>query len=687
MSLTLEYSAWWLWLIAAVSAAVVWLLYFHKSKQSDWNPALKFGLATLRFALIFTMAFLLLKPFFIHDNDHLEKPKLVFYSDVSASVNKGDKAKADETYQQARALLSEKYDLVKMHFGAQAHFAEDSGALDSLYTDLGAVASSLSEDFYGENVAAAIVATDGIQTRGTDPRYVNSNNNAKVYALMLGDTGTRADIELKQVLNNRLAFLNNDIEFKARINARKLSGNQMTVRLLKDDKVVDEKRSPITNDQWSVELSFITRAQSVGLNKYTVEVDLLDDEVNALNNSAEAFIDVLDNRTSIKMIAKAPHPDIAAIKRAIEKSDQYEVDVVLFKDWDGLTHKADLVMLHGLPTNANELNRLKVISNEGIPQFAILTKGVSLIHFNALEMGLEIESNGSKSDEVGATVNGNFNLFNSGAHEKLKRFPPLVVPFGKYRPTGEHQVALFQRIGNINTDIPLWIFSVQNGVKHAVLSGEGWWRWRLFEASLGENEVWTENLLQKAVQYLAIKQKRTRINVVPPKRLQEGEEVVFDAEYYNEAFELNNEPEMQLEVTDSAGNTLNFRMRKFASAYRVTLGTLPAGDYNWRAHCTVNGSLHEAKGVFTVAENRAEYINLVADHNLLRDWSSRTGGSAFLHSESESLLNVLLSLDSAKPIVRTSREWLSLIEWKLLLFLLVALATVEWFIRKYTGYV
>ena len=60
--------------------------------------------------------------------------------------------------------------------------------------------------------------------------------------------------------------------------------------------------------------------------------------------------------------------------------------------------------------------------------------------------------------------------------------------------------------------------------------------------------VWADAVIVKTVQYLALKQKRTRLNVAAPERISEGKEVKFEAEYYNESFELDNEADLRLVV-------------------------------------------------------------------------------------------------------------------------------------------
>ena len=686
MNITFEHNLAWLWLIIPITAALVFWLYFYRSREEEWTQRLKVILSTVRWTVIFVLCLLLLIPNLIRLIEEVERPRLVVYTDESVSVPKEEREQVHAWLDRVEESLSERYEVRHMPFGAQAVHEGSASSVDTLYTDLGAVMSSVNEDFYGENIGAVVVASDGIQNKGLDPRYVPLNSGARVFTLSLGDTSILADIELSQLLNNRLAFLDNQFEIKARISADKMAGQVSRVRLLHDGEELAQQTLNIDDPSFSKEISFITTADKVGLNKYIVAIDILDLEKNRLNNSADAYIEVLDNRTTVQIIAKAPHPDVALIKRSIEKNDQYEVDVTLLKDWDGRTATADLFILHGLPTDANDLNHVHRIRTDAKPVFCIVTPTVSFRHFNAMDLGLTVEARQFQSDAVSGAVNKDFNLFNVDGEVRLNRYPPMQAPFGNFLLNSEHQVLLRQQVGNIATDKPLACYTMKDGIKAGFVLGEGLWKWNLFEASIDETH-WTEQWIQKSVQYLAIRQKRTRLNVTAPQQVEEREEVVVLAEYYNQSYELNNEPEVFLSVLDSAGNVIDYQFRQTSNAYRLSLGALPPGEYAWTSEVTVENETFEESGTFTVIENRSEYVNYVANHALLRDLSDKKGGKMFQLADADALTADLSQLESAKPLIHTFKEWSSLIEWEWLMILLVLIISAEWFVRKYTGYV
>lgn len=668
-----------------MAVAVGWWIYFHRSRYEDWRAGLKGALAGLRFGLIALLAVLLLEPFVISSLHEEEKPRLLVFDDISQSVPEAERGSMSALVEANEESLSEKYDVRFLRFGETAMAEEDSAGGNDLYTNFESIVKTGNERFYNQNIGAVLVGTDGIQTQGSDPRYLTLNAAAPVLAMALGDSAIKPDLEISELLNNRLVFLGNDFQIKVRLRAAKLQGNKALVTLSRDGQQIGQEEWEIADQSEVRELIFQAEADRVGLNRYTVSVTVFDEEINRLNNTAETFIEVLDNRTRVMILARSPHPDLAAFKLAIESSDQYEVVVSTIDDWDQRTDQVDMFILHNLPGDAQDLNKIKVIRDKRIPVLSVLGQGVSLLHHKSMDLGLEVKADRNRVDEATGILNPNFNLFKAATEKDVNRFPPLRVVFGDYTLTGPAQAVLNQRIGTVNTEKPLFVFASKQGWKRAVLAGEGWWRWRLF-AKMQLDSSWPDQVMLKAVQYLALKQKRTRLNVNAPTKVAEGKEINFTAEYYNQSFELSSEPELTLSLTDSMDQTFEYRFLSDGNGYRLAVGSLPPGDYQWKASVQSDGESFDQTGEFLVTENKAEFVNLIADYNFLEQWTGKTGGATFYKGQDQQLIDRLLNLETAKPVIHTSKQWQSVIDWKWICFLIVLLATLEWVFRKVNGY-
>jgi hypothetical protein len=667
--------------IIIVAAALAWWLYLSRPFE-DWSKRLIAFLAVLRWTTLFALGVLLLQPYIIQLIEESELPKLLVYVDDSKSVDQIETQSVNTWAYELESEIGDKYEIQLLNFGELPYRIKDSLQKNPFETDLGAVVEGANQDFYGDNIGAVIIASDGIQTKGISPLYVPLAASAPVFVIGMGDSTSQADIEVSDVLVNRIAFINNDIQIKTRVKASKAKGETIAIDLLKNGVVVEQKEMVISTNDQGQEIEFMTRAEQLGQNKITIVASVQENERNILNNRKDAFVDVLDNRTRIKLIANSPHPDVAAIKRSIELSNQYEVSITLFEDWDRNVELDDLFVLHGIPADRSQLNAVKKIYTQGKPSWIILTNQTDLAAFNELPFGLSIEGRSRKSDEITGRINEDFSLFNLPESKSMKRLPPVVAPFGDYRLETDMNIALFQQFGDIETDRPLLAFTSQDGVKHGILTAEGIWRWRM---ALQSRDNWVESIVRKTVQFLALRQKRTRLEIQIPILIEEQLDVIAKAEAYNESFELTQDADVRLTVSDSNGNEFDYVLRSQGQMFELNLGKLSLGLYSWTANADIGEENFEQTGGFTVRENVSEFQRSRADFNLLNELAARNRGSFYHLSELESVKQRLIALDSARPVIHASNKWSDITELKWLAIVLVLILCLEWFLRKFNG--
>lgn len=665
---------------------IVWWLYYHRQKQLDWSKNTRLGLATLRWLSVVILAALLLQPFVVSILSENEKPRLLVYQDVSLSVSNDDASLSNRLTDRLTSELSDKYEIKQLTFGATA--VRDQAQPDSSYTDFGQVMSSVDEDHYGENIGAIVVLSDGIQTKGQNPLYASYAANAPLYAVGLGDPQVYPDFEITSVKTNRYGFLGNETEIRVQVRATKLANNAFLLQLEDEQgSVISSKELSVLGENWNREISFFVKPGKLGVNRFVLIAEPNSEEKNVLNNSVESFIEILDNRLKILILSHAPHPDVGFMKRAITVNEQYDVEVRLLKDWDQNVSAHDLFILHGIPNNANDLNVLKAIADAGKQQLVAFTSSTSVRHFNALDMGMEFRSNGRKFDAVGAVLDETFQVFKTGAPENLRRFPPLIAPFGTYAFTAEAKVHSFQQLGPVKTDKPLLGFLQKDGLKNGFIMGEGIWRWHMYEVSQGASDYWIDELIRKSVRYLAIKQKRKRLDMGIPNLISENEELVVEAFYYNESFELDNTATVDFEIGDSLRGMASYSLRPNGQSFSLGLGSMKPGEYTWKTTAEANGEKFVAEGSLRVGVNQVEFTRTVADHDLLMSWAENLNGSFFARGQEQELVDELTNLETAKTVIHSTEEWTDVVKWKWIAIVLVLLLCTEWFIRKYTGYV
>jgi hypothetical protein len=84
--------------------------------------------------------------------------------------------------------------------------------------------------------------------------------------------------------------------------------------------------------------------------RLSLALQVLNNEVNVQNNTLDVFVEVLDARQKVLILAAAPHPDIGAIKQSLEDNENYEITLRMAGDPVASINEYNLVILHQLPS-------------------------------------------------------------------------------------------------------------------------------------------------------------------------------------------------------------------------------------------------------------------------------------------------------------------------------------------------
>ena len=97
-----------------------------------------------------------------------------------------------------------------------------------------------------------------------------------------------------------------------------------------------------------------------------------------------------------------------------------------------------------------------------------------------------------------------------------------------------------------------------------------------------------------------------------------------------------------------------------------------------------NEVLHD-QGQFIVYDMNIESNNLRADHQLLYLIASQNNAQMYYPHNMSLLKEELKEIPNLKPTVYFKEDYKDLIDWPYLLAIIIAVATLEWFFRKYKG--
>ena len=689
MNIITEYPIWFFLfcLLAGFSYSI--FLYWKDKKLNETSIWLTRLMATFRFFAVTVLSFLLLSPLLKSTNREVEKPIIIIAQDNSESLIVGKdssfiKKEYKEKLQKLINDLGDKYEVRTYSFADKIKeiTSSDSLKFNEKQTDFSSFFDEIETRYSNRNVGAIIVSSDGLFNKGSNPVYSSEKIKTTIYTVALGDTTVNKDIILLKTEHNRLAYLGNEFPIEIVVNAKQLKGKTTTLTVSKGEATLFNQTINLNSDAFILTIPVLLQAKEVGLQHYKVKLSTLPEEVSFANNAADVFIEVLDARQKILILSDAPHPDVAAIKESIESNQNYEVESYLLSDFDKSLKKYNLVILHSLPSMQNPASKiLTELNNADIPVWSF--SGANAL----LQTDLTKPTYTQKTNEVEPVLDQNFPLFtiSDEFRKTVKDFPAVVCPFTTYQTENNSNVLFYQRIGIVDTKKPLMLFNNVGENKIAIFTGEGIWRWRLQDFAAHNNHNLFDEFISKTVQYLSVKADKSFFRITGPTSFLENEAIQLEAEVYNESYELINEPEVNITISNSENKKFPFSFSKTSNAYRLNAGMMPVGEYSYEAKVKIGEKIFLQHGKFSVSALQIELTNTTADHQLLFTLAKKHNGEMVYPKDLDKLVNKLNSRDDIKPISYSEKKLTDLINLKWIFFLILALLSVEWFMRKRNG--
>lgn len=680
-----DISIWWLIPWAAISVFVaIW--YYRKQKGlEDLSVWMKRGLIALRSFALFLIGVLLIGLLLESVEQRSEKPVFITLIDNSTSVlNYSDSSKVTKRISDFTQSLEERYKdkFEVIQYSVGNTFSTDKPTYSDHFSDLNLGFEELFTQYYNQNIGGICFISDGNFNKGSDPSYAAEKIAlTPIFTVGMGDTIRKRDQVIRNVAVNDIAFYKNQFPVEVDIQASRVGKTASSVSIYKNGKKIASKPVSYTDGNLDyVHVSLMLEATEIGFVNYVVQVESLANESSYENNRWSFYVEVIDSRSKILLLANAPHPDIAAVKNVIERDENVEVTSILTSEFSGNLEDYALLILHE-PSEGNFLQKVK---SAKVPVLYLIGKTTSVNSVQQLGIGLNLPS-GRRSDEVQASLKSGFQLFevSSDLRSALDYWPPISVRFGAIS-NSQGDVLLTQRIGSVVKKDPILYFTSGNR-KQGAFIGEGLWRWKLMEYARTKGNKGFNELIQKSVQYLVVKKNTDALRVNLPRRFNVNDDVIINAEFYNSSLERITEPSISFVLTNEKGDKVDYTFAKETSDYRLSLGKLPVGKYDWRAKTTFNGKNYEKSGSFVVNDISLENLETSANHNLLKQIAENSNGKFYQLKNANQLLD---DIDKRTDIVTITSEestFKDFIDYKWLFFLLIILLGTEWFLRRRLG--
>ena len=696
MKLLTQYPLWLVIFAILLGVGYALFLYF-KNNNIVFEKPMRIAMASLRGLAVALIAFLLLAPMFKRTVKQTDRPLILVAVDNSESVksNKDSSFYTKEYPAQVQKMISdlgEDYEVKTYLVGDEDHLVGDKETFNVDFSDKSTNLASLFEQvnmFYSNrNVGAVVMLTDGIFNTGSSPYYTAENAGCPVYTVGLGSSELTTDLFISNILHNRQALKGNFFPVEIKVAANKLSGKQAELKVTEGDMEIYHKTLSLTGNRYFETVKFSVEAKSKGVHHYKVDLTELDGEVTHKNNHSSFFVEVVESRDKVAIVYNGPHPDVAAIREALEKTDNYDVEVFPVSDFKGNPSDYSLVILHQLPSKTNPASGLlSQIRQSGTSALYIVGAATNLNSFNSLNTGVTITQTKEMTNNATPLYNGNFTsfTFSEEAQRMLPKYPPVKTPFATYKTGVAANVFMYQKVSGVDTKYPLIVFNEQNGARNCIVTGTGIWSWKMYNYMYAENHDAFNELISKMALYLAAKGDKSRFRVHHESVFAENAPVEFSAELYNDSYELINEPDIKMVLKGGGDTTYEAQFSKQNNSYYLNMGELPLGNYTWTATTQIGNKRLEKSGRFAIQAVMLETANLVADHNLLKGMAKITGGQYFEKDKIADVAKAIKKNDNIKPIATYTKKYSMLLNSPWYLAAIVLLLGIEWFLRKWNG--
>ena len=187
------------------------------------------------------------------------------------------------------------------------------------------------------------------------------------------------------------------------------------------------------------------------------------------------------------------------------------------------------------------------------------------------------------------------------------------------------------------------------------------------------------------MQLLSTEKPKENLVIQCPETLSSSDNLSVRATLYNASFEKIDNADIHFVLhEEDSGREYDFLFAPDGDAYRLDAGTLPEGDYTSTASACLGDRTYRSKGRVTVEAGRLENPQLPANIALLRNLALSYQGEFFYH-DFTSPAKALSQRKDLKPRIHYREVYVSPLEAKWMLVLLLCLLCVEYLGRKVFG--
>jgi hypothetical protein len=678
---------------ALIFLAFAFTISFLSYRKSQIVKSKKYILIALRTLAVFLVLTLLLEPSILRFLKGGSDGINIFLIDGSRSnsLEAGGKTKEAAVKEALNKFSFGSDDRIYFYNAPELKYINkisDSLSFSGFETNLSDAVKNIREASVDAPVKSFNIISDGIITSGGNPVYEAKQLMCPVNIIVSGDTVQHKDITAYNVIFNERAFTGTSTLIKAEIRSYASSGASINVHLLREGTEISSKTISVKSDNDISEASFDITESTPGYVKYRIIAEPLSGEYTLKNNYRDFIIQYLENKTNVLFISSGPGYDNALFQdilkrvktinttfRTAKSANEFYEGSIDYRAFGELS----AVFLLGFPASGFSAEITKEVASRcreyNIPVIFFAQKNTDYKLqqiFDELIPFTVSRSSGETTTGISLITNTESGL------NKIVSLGSMQV----FKNTG----GIIQKAGStaLMTDKsggePLFLTRNNGDSKSTAFLGYGLWRWRLNPAS--NNEETAEKFIIESVNLSLIKDKKSRLKVYPVKTFFDYKEPVeIIAEVYDDLYKPTTNAVVTGKITSADrkfSQKIEFQIS--GSKFSAKLPPFPVNDYTIEAEAEINKSIYaKDNNRMIIDTSNAEYLKTKSDYVLLNEAALNTGGNIMLIANADR--NLLKLKENPSPSVSSAYKN-NLWENKYILFLIIALFTVEWIIKK-----
>lgn len=730
--------AWTAGALFVIGAVVI--LWAYRRTRDRVSVRQLASLTALRLATLVLLLACLVEPVLSYRDTPQSRTPVLFLLDVSKSMSvqdmPGGSSRIDaalEPWVGPRRLarqLDRKFDVRYFVFDAATRPLERAADLESQQatgemTLIGEALASAVAQTDADDPAGIVLLTDGANQSRLDPVAQARNTGAPVYVVAVGTVAAahrgKPDLAVVEATGDR--FMNVDVEnaLHVQLEQRGYDGRTAIVEVLDGDVPLASESVELTGASVDVRLRVVPAV--LGKRRFEIVARPFDAEEITENNRRTFTAIVGKQQLNVLYIEGTPRWEYKFLKRALERDPMVQFTGFVRGKGSLFVRQGERVGSGVLPVTVDEFASFDTIILGDISPDLLSTGQLEAIRDAVTERGKGLAFlPGARSCDAGGfgptpladvlpalpvnappyTVSGDFILEVTQAGRDQPIFadlsPPLVdrdtlklpacLVLQKPGP-GASVLATHPSERRDGAALPICVVQFAGKGRAMVMAGDGTWRWKMNVPGGAEARTVHAKLWGQAVRWLANRTDEFGGDVpfmayTSRDYYEPDESAILLARVIRED-EGSIEADVTAEVRCPSGQVVAAPLEYVPGSgglYRTELAFAEPGQYVAHVAAERGGeSVGEDDAMFYVGRPYGEFDRIEMDEQLLRALAFETGGAFHTPDTAGAIPDSLVEAASKRAIFKEMR----VARMPATYVLLVAFATIEWFLRRRKG--